>query len=272
MPPWQAAPGFGDFSNERSITPYEVAMLVAWVNGGMRVGDEQKSSPMRITAPPREHPDIVVMPREPQKVSGPWHTFEAQSDLARDASITSWEFHPGSLALVDQAKFFVGATLFGTWTPSEPATVLPKGTGEPLPRGTPIRVEVHYRPTEDVVTDQSSLALRITTDAVRPVRRARLNIGQRVITADMELIAIRPTLCNAGDSAQIIARRPDGTPEVLLVLTNYDPKFPVTYRFRKTVVLPTGTQLDVLSYERECRFAVDFAPRRASVTPVELKR
>jgi hypothetical protein len=258
MPPWQAAPGFGDFSNDRSITPYEVAMLVAWINGGMRVGDPGNSPPRVTTAPRLGQPNLVVVSPVPYRVSGPWHTFQTRSDLAQDASITAWEFSPGNLALVDQAKFFVGDTLFGTWTPAEPATVLPNGTGQPLPRGAPIRVEVHYRQTRDVVTDQSSLALRVTTDAVRPVRRARLHIGQRVISAGMELIAVRPTLCNAGDSAQIIARRPDGAPEVLLVLTNYDPKFPVTYRFRKTVLLPPGTLVDVSSYERECRMALDF--------------
>ena len=170
MPPWQAAPGFGDFSNDRSITPYEVAMLVAWINGGMRVGDERNSLPPMTTAPGLEHPDVVVMPRKPYRVSGPWQTFETRSDLTQDASITSWEFHPGNLALVDQAKFFVGATLFGTWTPGEHVTVLPTGTGQPLPRGAPIRVEVHYRPTQDIVTDQSSLSLRVTTDVLRPVQ------------------------------------------------------------------------------------------------------
>ena len=88
----------------------------------------------------------------------------------------------------------------------------------------------------------------------------------------MELIALRPTLCNSGDSAQIIVRRPDGAPEVLLVLTKYDPKSPVTYRFRRTVLLPPGTSVEVSSYERECRVAIDFVRPIPSITPVEPER
>ena len=39
MPPWFADPGFGHFSNDRSLTPQEISTIVAWVNAGSPEGD-----------------------------------------------------------------------------------------------------------------------------------------------------------------------------------------------------------------------------------------
>lgn len=34
MPKWHAARGYGQFANDRSLTPFEIALFVAWVDGG----------------------------------------------------------------------------------------------------------------------------------------------------------------------------------------------------------------------------------------------
>src|SRR6266850_3791321 len=38
MPPWPAAKGFGDFANDRSLTPIEVELLTAWADGATPLG------------------------------------------------------------------------------------------------------------------------------------------------------------------------------------------------------------------------------------------
>jgi hypothetical protein len=62
MPPWQPARGFGDFANDRSLTLYELELLVAWVNGGMRVGlASDLPAEHQYPAAARLHrPDIVL--------------------------------------------------------------------------------------------------------------------------------------------------------------------------------------------------------------------
>jgi hypothetical protein len=45
MPKWHAARGYGEFANDRSLTPFEIALLVAWVDGGAR-----KNPPIERTA------------------------------------------------------------------------------------------------------------------------------------------------------------------------------------------------------------------------------
>ena len=34
MPKWHAARGYGQFANDRSLTPFEIALVLAWVDGG----------------------------------------------------------------------------------------------------------------------------------------------------------------------------------------------------------------------------------------------
>jgi hypothetical protein len=39
MPPWPAAPGFGDFENDPTLTPFEAGVLAAWADGGAPNGN-----------------------------------------------------------------------------------------------------------------------------------------------------------------------------------------------------------------------------------------
>ncbi len=40
MPKWHAARGYGDFSNDPSLSPFEIALIVAWADGGAPRGTE----------------------------------------------------------------------------------------------------------------------------------------------------------------------------------------------------------------------------------------
>jgi hypothetical protein len=41
MPPWGAVKGFGDFSNDSSLTPEEIELIVKWTEGGVPEGEEK---------------------------------------------------------------------------------------------------------------------------------------------------------------------------------------------------------------------------------------
>src|SRR6202008_3381317 len=45
MPPWHAAHGYGEFSDERRLTPDQIAMIGTWVKEGMPQGDPAKMPP-----------------------------------------------------------------------------------------------------------------------------------------------------------------------------------------------------------------------------------
>ena len=50
MPKWHAARGYGEFANDRSLTPFEIALVVAWVDGGA----VRSPQPERGAKPPSE--------------------------------------------------------------------------------------------------------------------------------------------------------------------------------------------------------------------------
>jgi hypothetical protein len=62
MPKWHAARGYGQFANDRSLTPFEIALIVAWVDGGA-VRGPQPSMPAPIpenSAPVQRRGDRTI--------------------------------------------------------------------------------------------------------------------------------------------------------------------------------------------------------------------
>jgi hypothetical protein len=60
MPKWHAARGYGHFANDRSLTPFEIALVVAWVDGGAVRGTKRM-------------PDRTPMPAVTTSVPGVRH-------------------------------------------------------------------------------------------------------------------------------------------------------------------------------------------------------
>jgi cytochrome c len=59
MPKWAAARGYGDFANDPSLSPFEIALVVAWVDGGAPESIKTTANP---SAP---RPEPVFTPFEP---------------------------------------------------------------------------------------------------------------------------------------------------------------------------------------------------------------
>ena len=59
MPPWGAVKGFGDFRNDKALTPEQLELIISWVGGGVPEGRSQgsgagakiRSTPARDSAP-----------------------------------------------------------------------------------------------------------------------------------------------------------------------------------------------------------------------------
>jgi hypothetical protein len=50
MPVWHVARGYGDFTNDPSLSPFEIALIVAWVDGGSPAFAKASASALRATA------------------------------------------------------------------------------------------------------------------------------------------------------------------------------------------------------------------------------
>jgi len=44
MPKWSAARGYGDFANDPSLSPFEIALIAAWVDGGAPETEKNRPS------------------------------------------------------------------------------------------------------------------------------------------------------------------------------------------------------------------------------------
>jgi hypothetical protein len=62
MPPWPAAPGFGDFRNDRSLPATEIAVLSAWAAGGTPLGAGAPVPPAPVPSAPAGEVVIVALP------------------------------------------------------------------------------------------------------------------------------------------------------------------------------------------------------------------
>ena len=94
MPPWPAARGFGDFVNDRSLTPVEVELLTSWADGATPIGPPVKE--LRGAADTGlHHADFVAMTPAPRDVTALVDRIELPTDLDGDRWVTGWEFRPG---------------------------------------------------------------------------------------------------------------------------------------------------------------------------------
>ena len=60
MPPWPAARGFGEFVNDRSLTPLEVELLTAWADGAAPLGPAVVAAHETRPPPVTRPPDLIV--------------------------------------------------------------------------------------------------------------------------------------------------------------------------------------------------------------------
>jgi hypothetical protein len=261
MPPWPAARGFGDFVNDRSLTPIEVELLTAWADGVTPLGPPADSH----AAPPHDHaavrqaPDLVVTDPEPRAVTKLVEQIELPTNLTSDRWVTRWEFRPGNRSIIEQAVLrILPATFVGAWTPPDDAIAWPPGVAMRLPAGSRLMLELHYRKSATPQTDQSGAAFWFGAPPARELRHRTLACGTSTIERDTDALAITPRAAAAGASLELVARDRDGGVEPLSVVPRYEPGFPLTYRFRKAVRLRRGTTIELRSSAPGCTADLDY--------------
>jgi hypothetical protein len=201
------------------------------------------------------------------------------TDLGEDRWVTAWEFKPGNRSIIEQAVLWIGqatpsrgtvsgngvstpAARIGSWTPPEAAIVYPSEVAQSLPAGSRLVLELRYRKSATPQTDQSAVALYFGSRPRRELRHRLLACGTSMIDRSVDALAVTPRASGAGESIEIVAQRPDRTVEALAVVPRYQPEYPISYRFRKAVRLPSGTALHLRSSSPNCAADLDFVARQ----------
>lgn len=261
MPPWHAAPGFGDFANDQSLTPYEIELLVSWADGGKprgtAVGGGQEPA-----AVPTTEPDLVVDPGKDTPVQSRRQRYVLSTREKSDKWIHAWRFTPGNSKLVKQARVSVdGGETLGVWVPPSHDVVMPTGVAQRLRAGARLTLDIEYARPQEPSTDRSSVALFFGTEPAHELRQMMVTRGTSTMAEAVDLLSLRPQLEASGESMRIVAERPDGSSEALLWLREYDADHQLTYRFRRPVALPAGTKLHVFSFDATASAHLEYVGR-----------
>jgi hypothetical protein len=193
MPPWFAAPGHGEFQNQRLLSVEDITTLGAWFDAGAPPGEpgdiparHQQTSEW-VYGPP----DIVLTPKRPYLLAGTpgeeVRCFLVSSGVHGPRVIRAIDVIPGDAGVVYAVRVFadadgsaerlnrqdprsgfdctsnVGAiltrSLLGQWEAGTATTSLPDGVGRYLKSGADVVLEVHYHRTYRPAADRTRVAL-----------------------------------------------------------------------------------------------------------------
>ncbi len=200
MPPWPAADGCREYSNDRSFEEGQEEALLAWLADDLPEGDVADSveAPIRgefeydlelsLLEPytPRVEPDdqrcflipwtepepvfvtgFEVVPDERAIVHHVIGYYAEADDLARYRQLDDADPGPGYTCYGGPGTNT--ADWFGAWAPGGAANYMPQGTGIEIAPGSVIILQMHYNTTSAApVPDQSSIRVRLADEVDRP--------------------------------------------------------------------------------------------------------
>jgi len=155
-------------------------------------------------------------------------------------------------------------SLLGGWAPGTPPNIQPTGVAGKFPGGSDIIYQCHYHnETGEAQTDRSKMAFYFARDKIQATGKIailgtfRLNIPAGEANAihkakwrasrDMYLHSLMPHMHFIGKAMKIDVTFPDGRHEVLLDVPRFDFNWQTVYGFEEPLLLPKGTQLDMVS-------------------------
>lgn len=276
MPPWSAVTGYGQFSNDVSLTAREISLILSWADGGAPSGvllvDEDKPAVIIPSLTGWEHgePDAVIPLAAGEKVAAGSGDRVARVQVPTGLKAASWlrslQLNFTDRRVVRYAAVYELGTgqWLGTWTPTHPVSALPAEVAIRLPAGGKVAIEIGYRGTEEDATGSGELGLYFSDSkpaqvavpieiTAKPVSVAAGQASERVrteftIKSATNAAALWPRLGAGATSVEVTAIRPDGGVEPLLWLKDYRADWPSPYVFKQPVALPAGTRLAVTAY------------------------
>ena len=223
MPKWHAARGFGAFTNDPSLTPFEIALLVSWIDGGLPRGTAKADDAVVVNRPEQSSSANVTL-------SLPAGTAEATRRVAA-RWVTGWTFEPGEPLITSATFSLADGTLVGNWVAGDGPVALPAHTAIEVTGR--LRIALHRRARTDYerpYTERASV-LRVATRTAAPRYRAWTDRGACASiagTANAEAIAVRPLLAE-GASTKIAVERIGARPALVGWFRDFDPAYPRTY-------------------------------------------
>ncbi len=284
MPPWNANPQYGEFSNDARMSNAEKLMISEWIDNGCPEGDRSQLPPPPTFAEgwriPK--PDLVVKMPKPFKVPATgvvdYKYFIVDPGFKHDMWVKAAEGKPSNRSVVhhmvlcymppgqtepDPADPLVHAV--ASSGPGIPALITPDGYARRIPAGSKLVFQMHYTPNGTEQIDQSEAGLVFADPAtvkkemqigaviqfqfLIPPGIADFRVdGEDKIEHDMLLYALIPHMHLRGKAFRFIAAYPNGHSEILLDVPKYDFNWQNIFQLSKPRLLPKGSVLRCVAH------------------------
>lgn len=157
----------------------------------------------------------------------------------------------------------------GGWAPGNTADKLPAGLAKVLPKGAKLVMQVHYHKSGKPETDRTKVGLHFSKAPVErpvynitvlppegPLGTLRIPAGESnfevkttlVLPNDFMLLAITPHMHLLGKDMKVTATLPDGKPQSLISVRDWDFNWQESYQYEKPMQLPRGTRIDMVAH------------------------
>jgi hypothetical protein len=274
MPPWQAVPGYGHFSNDISLNTREKEIILSWADGGAPSGvlkAEESVPPVYVPAAATwDHgqPDLILPIGTGHSIaSGAPFTIKrviVQTRLPAARRVRAISLKQGDRRVVRHAAFYDEATgqWIGGWTPWHTMSQF-AGTSVRLPANARVAVEIGYSGTDQDVTDRSELGLYFDTAAgptadATAITAPAATVGVGVtahrvrtetrLATDTKVLAFWPDPGEGARSIEIAAVTPEGMTTPLLWINDYRQDWRSPYFLAAPVNLSRGSRVVVTGY------------------------
>jgi hypothetical protein len=283
MPPWHADPRFGQFRNDRRLGRDEIDTLAAWADGGRARGND-RDLPAPVARPEgwlHGKPDVVFwMPEEfavPAEGVVPYKSWTIPTNFTEDRWVRIAECRPGAPGVVHHIVAYIlppgqerpvsadgSLSILVGWAPGDLGMVCPPDTARRLPKGSRLRLEMHYTPNGTAVKDRSCVGLTFAKAPPKhelfletfantgielppqdPHYRAEASFRFR---ADARILGFTPHMHWRGKDYRYEMTTPDGQTKTLLSVPRWDFNWQSAYRFREPVAAPKGTRLHAVAH------------------------
>ena len=249
MPPWDASPEYGHFSNERRLSDRDIAVVEKWVDQGAQPGDpaERPEAPQFDDGWRLGEPDLIVTFDEvalPAEGPDVFRDLFKKIDLEDGAWLRAVEVKPGDRKVVHHVIIFATdgqgppeSGWLGAWAAGMDPMVFPEGTAKRIEPGSMLVADMHYHPSGEKAKDSTQIGLYFHKEEPAKelinlwVQNATFEIppgaenhevrAEFVFPQDSIVHGLLPHMHYRGKDFTYTAHYPDGTTETLLKVDDY---------------------------------------------------
>jgi hypothetical protein len=273
MPPWQADPHYGKFSNDLSLASGEKETLVAWVDAGAPEGN--------LADAPKPHvfpegwripkPDVVFeMPEEfdvPASGAINYQYFAVPTNFTEDKWVETVEVRPGNRSVVHHAIVVIDAgddyqsqNYLAGYAPGMAPQFWKPGQARLIKAGSRLVFQMHYATNGKPARDRTKIGLifskKPATERIVAMQASAPWISippgdanyqasaVSVLRENSYLVGLRPHMHLRGKSFVFRAVYPSGESETLLDVPHYDFNWQPYYYLETPKLLPRGTRIE----------------------------